>query len=352
MRALRHLVSQNKTRTKADGFDLDLTYITDQIIAMGLPAQGSVALYRNPIGEVVAFLEKYHTSKYKVFNLCNESFAKYDISKFGAMVASFPFDDHGAPPLELVSAFCASAKSWMLLGLDHVVAIHCKAGKGRTGVMVSCLLLHLGEQRTPRAAIAYYNKQRTRDGKGLTVPSQRRCVYYYDKVLAGALREARAERDRRLVAVRLSGGILHDVTVLHVVFEEHGRADARPRRGLQLDVEARVDSSKPFMCDIPLRGDFRLVIADSSDAPLCRLWLHAALEPDEATFIVSADKMKSDVDMLPAGKGVFPEFFEIALLFEPEPAPEAAPGASEEASSAPQTSEASASGVAMVSEAE
>ena len=138
----RRLVSQNKNRLQQDGFDLDLTYLTDEIITMGLPATGREAMYRNPIDEVVRFLETNHPRVYKVFNLCNER--SYDISKFGDACASFPFEDHGAPPLALIGAFCASAKHWMLQSLDHVVAIHCKAGKGRTGLMACCLVLHLG----------------------------------------------------------------------------------------------------------------------------------------------------------------------------------------------------------------
>ena len=51
----RRLVSKQKQRLKQDGFDLDLTYITDQVIAMGLPCTGSAAIYRNPQSEVIRF---------------------------------------------------------------------------------------------------------------------------------------------------------------------------------------------------------------------------------------------------------------------------------------------------------
>ena len=50
---MRRIVSQNKKRIKRGDFDLDLSYITDQIIAMGLPATGIEKNYRNPIEEVV-----------------------------------------------------------------------------------------------------------------------------------------------------------------------------------------------------------------------------------------------------------------------------------------------------------
>ena len=58
-------------------------------------------------------------------------------------VACFPFDDHNCPPLQLVTAFCQSAYSWLKADLENVVVVHCKAGKARTGLMITSLLLFL-----------------------------------------------------------------------------------------------------------------------------------------------------------------------------------------------------------------
>ena len=42
------MVSKKKKRYKGHGFNLDLAYITDRIIAMGYPSSGKEACYRNP----------------------------------------------------------------------------------------------------------------------------------------------------------------------------------------------------------------------------------------------------------------------------------------------------------------
>ncbi|CAD6196879.1 unnamed protein product [Caenorhabditis auriculariae] len=66
---LRVMVSQNRRRLQVDGFNLDLTYITDRIIAMGYPADETEALYRNSMRRTIQFLESRHSNHYKVFNL-------------------------------------------------------------------------------------------------------------------------------------------------------------------------------------------------------------------------------------------------------------------------------------------
>ncbi|QHO23253.1 putative acyl-[acyl-carrier-protein]--UDP-N-acetylglucosamine O-acyltransferase [Arachis hypogaea] len=48
------------------------------------------------------------------------------------VVASFPFDDHNCPPLQLIISFCHSAYSWLKLDIENVVVVHCKARMART----------------------------------------------------------------------------------------------------------------------------------------------------------------------------------------------------------------------------
>ncbi|CAO2830954.1 unnamed protein product [Amaranthus hypochondriacus] len=185
----RHLVSQNKRRYQEGGFDLDLTYITDNIIAMGFPAGDMSSgifgyvegFYRNHMEEVIRFFETRHQGKYKVYNLCSERL--YDASLFQGKAASFPFDDHNCPPIHLISSFCESACTWLKADVENVVVVHCKAGLGRTGLMISSLLLYMKFCHTAEESIDLFNKRRCVDGKGLVLPSQIRYVKYFEQTL-------------------------------------------------------------------------------------------------------------------------------------------------------------------------
>ncbi|KAG2704142.1 hypothetical protein I3843_06G162000 [Carya illinoinensis] len=185
----RHVVSQNKRRYQEGGFDLDMTYITENIIAMGFPAGDMSSgffgyfegFYRNHMEEVIKFFETHHKDKYKVYNLCSERL--YDASLFEGKVACFPFNDHNCPPIQLIISFCQSAYSWLKEDIENVVVVHCKAGMARTGLMISSLLLFLKFFPTAEESIEYYNQKRCFDGKGLVLPSQIRYVKYFERIL-------------------------------------------------------------------------------------------------------------------------------------------------------------------------
>lgn len=176
---VRGLVSKKKKRFKEDGYDLDLTYVGKQIIAMGFPAEKLAGMYRNPMPEVQRFFNDRHGDKYKVYNLCAE--LEYDHAKFDNRVARYPFLDHTPSQFVLIKPFCEDVHQWLTQGETYLAAIHCKAGKGRTGYLISCYLVHAELQATAEDALSFYASARTLNRKGVTIPSQIRFVHYYEQ---------------------------------------------------------------------------------------------------------------------------------------------------------------------------
>ncbi|CAL8102226.1 unnamed protein product [Calicophoron daubneyi] len=201
MAMLRQLVSRRKKRFQEEGFDLDLSYISDRIIAMGFPAVNFESVYRNPLDDVVRFLQKRHPNHYKLYHLCDER--DFDVCRFSGPVAKYPFPDHNAPQFEQMIALCDDVHNFLNKDKENIIAINCKAGKGRTGVMVCACLLRLGLVSNALDSLKLYGERRTDDGKGVTIPSQRRYVQYYDTYLSHNLVYSRTPL--RLREVRVHG---------------------------------------------------------------------------------------------------------------------------------------------------
>ncbi len=99
------------------------------------------------------------------------------------VVGCYPFDDHNAPPFELILQFCKDVQDWLKEHEQNIAVIHCKAGKGRTGLMICAFLLFSREWKTPEEALNFYAAMRTVNKKGVTIPSQICYVHYFHESL-------------------------------------------------------------------------------------------------------------------------------------------------------------------------
>jgi hypothetical protein len=179
----KRMVSKKKRRLQTEFFDLDMSYITERVIGMGFPSTGCETLYRNSLEETKSFLDKYH-QEYKIYNLCIEKDRIYPKNYFiNKKVGLFPFNDHAPCPIKLILDFCIDICLYLSLNPGGVAAIHCKAGKGRTGVMIVCYLFFSGLCQTVDEALRHYAKQRTLNNKGVTIASQKRYIKYFESFL-------------------------------------------------------------------------------------------------------------------------------------------------------------------------
>lgn len=181
---IKAIISKNKIRLQKTNFDLDLVYITKRTIAMGYPSINCESLYRNSLSEVKKFLFQEHGTNFKVYNLCLEPYRIYPKQRFdGADVGLFPFEDHQACPMKLMLEFCVDICLFLLTNADNVGVIHCKAGKGRTGIMICSYLLFTGIANNSTQALDIYGVRRSVDDIGITVASQKRYVHHFETYL-------------------------------------------------------------------------------------------------------------------------------------------------------------------------
>jgi len=183
--AARQLISENKRRYQQDGFDLDLTYVTNRVIATSFPSTGLWSLYRNPIEKVSAFLDAKHKDRYMMFNLCSEK--TYDTSFFHGRVERVLIDDHNVPSLQQMLEFANKVREWLGQHPDNVIVVHCKGGKGRTGTMICVWLIESGVFTSAALSLDYFGNRRTDTNvsskfQGVETPSQSRYVAYYEKM--------------------------------------------------------------------------------------------------------------------------------------------------------------------------
>jgi len=108
--------------------------------------------------------------------LIPEPLTEEAIKAAGLRWLHLPIDDFGIPTPEQIDQFVAFVRAQIAEG--RAVAAHCGAGLGRTGTMLACYLVFIGES----AAEAIESVRRIRPGS-IETAEQEECVRAYERRL-------------------------------------------------------------------------------------------------------------------------------------------------------------------------
>ncbi|KAJ8279887.1 hypothetical protein COCON_G00069530 [Conger conger] len=170
-----------------EGYELDLTYVTERIIAVSFPRGCSEGTYQHNLQDVTRMLKSKHADNYLVINLSER---RYDLSKMNPKTMDMGWPDLHAPPLDKICTICKAMETWLQAHAQHVVVIHCRGGKGRIGVIISSYVHFTNISASADQALDRFAMRKFYDDKvsGLMTPSQKRYVWILHSLLTGAMK--------------------------------------------------------------------------------------------------------------------------------------------------------------------
>uniref|UniRef100_A0AAQ5XNR3 Tensin 3 n=1 Tax=Amphiprion ocellaris TaxID=80972 RepID=A0AAQ5XNR3_AMPOC len=173
--------------TMEEGYELDLTYITERIIAVSFPRGCSEEVYSHNLKDVTRMLKSKHADNYLIINLSER---RHDLSKMNPKTLDTGWPDLHAPPLDKICTICKAMESWLNADPLHVVVIHCRGGKGRIGVVISSFVHFTDVSASADQALDRFAMRKYYDDKvsALMTPSQKRYVWILNSLLSGSMK--------------------------------------------------------------------------------------------------------------------------------------------------------------------
>uniref|UniRef100_A0A8C5GMU1 Tensin 3 n=1 Tax=Gouania willdenowi TaxID=441366 RepID=A0A8C5GMU1_GOUWI len=170
-----------------EGYELDLTYITERIIAVCFPQACSEEIYSHNLKDVTRMLKSKHADNYLIINLSER---RHDLTKLNPKTLDTGWPDQHAPPLDKICTICKAMESWLNADPLHVVVIHCRGGKGRVGVVISSFVHFTDVSASADQALDRFAMRKYYDDKvsALMTPSQKRYVWILNSLLSGSMK--------------------------------------------------------------------------------------------------------------------------------------------------------------------
>jgi phosphatidylinositol-3,4,5-trisphosphate 3-phosphatase/dual-specificity protein phosphatase PTEN len=177
----------------------------------------------------------------------------------------------------------------------NIAAVHCKAGKGRTGLMICCYLIWSGVINTANDALDYYALMRTFNEKGVTIPSQIRYVRYFELAVRTSLSTTKYLNnvpELKLTKVRVSPipnlGVFGGCTPWVLINCRQGEYKSKYTHEL-ITYRTEEVFEIPLSQECRVRGDFKLTFFTkgmlNKSEKFMHLWLNTYFLPEDATVL-------------------------------------------------------------------
>ncbi|KAM9445105.1 tensin-2 isoform 1-T1 [Clarias gariepinus] len=168
-------------------YDFDLTYITERIISVFFPPLLEEQRYRLNLKEVASMLKSKHQDKFLLLNLSEK---RLDITRLNPKVHDFGWPDLHAPPLDKICSMCKAMETWLNSDPQHVVVLHCKGNKGKTGVIIAAYMHYSKISAGADQALSTLAMRKFCEDKvsSSLQPSQNRYIFYFGGLLSGAIK--------------------------------------------------------------------------------------------------------------------------------------------------------------------
>jgi len=190
--------------------------------------------------------------------------------------------------------------------------------------MISCYLMYSKICGGAEQALKYFSDARTENGKGVTIPSQIRYVYYYDELLKIAMASAKPTQvtiptqylDLKQVFLfttpnfDVGGGCDPFITV------HQGENHVLTTKPLPHSVnQARIN----ILCSCTVVGDVKITLLDrdqlKSDDCMGYFWFHTGMIHDNSKLRFAL----CDLDGVKKKSSLFEEGFKVEIDFERQP---------------------------------
>lgn len=181
---LKKSVAIYTSQHQSDDVSLDLSYITDRIIVCACPTTKTHKMvYRNSLYDLLRFLENKHGDHWRIWNLREEWRGDYDVGDISLRdkMCYEPWPDHQPPDFAKLVSIIGAIGEFLYDDPLNVAVIHCKHGKGRSGLIaIGVLMMKFGYPMEVADALFTERRMRSGFGSGLSISCQRRYAEYLD----------------------------------------------------------------------------------------------------------------------------------------------------------------------------